>query len=233
MSRMVADSYYEYINKHSISKHLKCTICDNPFIDPVKTGCKPKEHVYCNQCITQWLKRISECPSCRSPLQKKDLKTVTENIVLDILNELPVQCKLCGQQGIERGDFYVHHTKLCPVANVPDASADTESLKSESSDESNTDSQTISRKELPSAYIDIKANNKHQQLTKHVNQQKLEIPNPQNENEQSKVRPEPPKSPRPLPSSNSPRPLSSSNSPLPGKFLRPNVGKSMSRFKII
>ncbi|CAF0791573.1 unnamed protein product [Adineta ricciae] len=110
---MTSNIGYEYVNEESINHALKCTICDQPFIRPVSTNCK-KKHKFCRHCIEQWLKRNSSCPKCRQILHSEDLISITEDIVVDVLNELRVKCTACGQTGLERGDFNNHIKHSCP-----------------------------------------------------------------------------------------------------------------------
>jgi hypothetical protein len=121
---MANDIGYDYINEESISERLKCAICTMPFIEPVLTNCKIKRHIFCCQCIKEWIKRNPSCPSCRDKLVVKDLKRIIEGHLLDSLNELQVKCKTCGQTGLERAKFDEHKTKFCPKVITPCPLAD-------------------------------------------------------------------------------------------------------------
>jgi hypothetical protein len=121
---MAITDQYEYVNEESISKILQCTICKSPLIDPVKTKCKPREHTFCQHCINDWLPHNSSGPSCRQNINIQDLTPITDVILLDMLNELPVRCLVCKKTGIERGNFDVHISKQCGKQNVVCYSAD-------------------------------------------------------------------------------------------------------------
>ena len=108
---------FEYVNEETIHYSLKCCICNQPFVRPVSTNCK-KRHKFCRQCIERWLEGHRTCPKCRQPLVAEDLVSITEDIVVDVLNELKVKCNGCGQKGIERGDFEEHRKRSCPMIAV-------------------------------------------------------------------------------------------------------------------
>jgi hypothetical protein len=114
---MASNIEFEYINEDSINHSLKCSICNQPFVRPVSTNCK-KRHKFCRHCIEEWLRRSPSCPICRQKLNADDLVSITEDIVVDVLNELRVKCTGCGQTGIERGDFSNHVNNSCPVVTV-------------------------------------------------------------------------------------------------------------------
>ena len=115
---MASNMGFEYENEESINRSLMCSICNQPFIQPVSTNCK-KRHKFCRACIEPWLERNQSCPTCRQRLQTEDLISITEDIVVDVLNELLVQCSACGRKGIERGNFPEHVKMSCPMVVVP------------------------------------------------------------------------------------------------------------------
>lgn len=113
---MASNDNYEYLNESSIDDLLKCDVCMMPLIDPISTTC---QHKLCHQCISRWLKRSPSCPVCRKePLQEKDLKPITERLIIQMLNQLKVKCKQCGQAGMERGNFNDHIEKTCPKTTI-------------------------------------------------------------------------------------------------------------------
>ena len=105
---MAGADQYDYIDEGSISERLKCAICSNPFVEPLKNTCTPREHAFCQQCIQDWLQRERSCPTCRQRLNIEDLTPMTERIILDMLDELPVRCPFCQQNGLERGTLGRH-----------------------------------------------------------------------------------------------------------------------------
>lgn len=199
MNRVTISDKYEYINEESISERLKCTICCNPFIDPVKTKCKPKEHTFCHHCITGWLQRNSSCPSCRQNLKIQELIPITEGILPDMLNELRVKCLACKKTGLERGDLDEHLNKHCIKQNILCSSADIKcpwtGSQRELEEHLKTCPYTILRPMLIQI-IDDKI-----QLQKQLNQQQMINEKLQKENQQLREQLEQPKRPMPKPSS--------------------------------
>jgi len=55
----------------SLVSHLTCTICFDPFINPVLTQCK---HSFCSVCIRSYLVYNQNCPTCRSQLSDGQLR---------------------------------------------------------------------------------------------------------------------------------------------------------------
>ena len=78
---------YEYVSTdQQISARLKCTICHDPFIDPLMFPCK---HVFCKHCIsplfsaefnpfesTEEILSFDSvpCPTCRKPVTLSDAR---------------------------------------------------------------------------------------------------------------------------------------------------------------
>lgn len=106
------------MDEQSINKSLVCVICYNPFVNPVSTPCVPRRHRFCLHCIEKWLQSASSCPLCHKELSVQDLVPVTDELLIDMLNELRVRCNECGKTEIERGNFEDHIRKVCPTANV-------------------------------------------------------------------------------------------------------------------
>jgi hypothetical protein len=184
MNRMAINDRYEYINEEFISERLKCTICSNPSIEPVKTKCKPREHTFCRYCIEQWLQHDSTCPSCRQTLKIQYLTPITEGILLGMLNELSVQCLFCKKTGLERGDFDEHLKKVCVERNILCSSADIKCPWNGSPQLLEEHLQTCSYTALRTMLTQMMTDNK--QLNEQVNQQKTLIDKLQTENRQFK-----------------------------------------------
>lgn len=72
----------------SFGKHLVCSICIDPFENPVTTACG---HTFCEKCLHCNLKyNDMMCPLCKHPLSKKP----NVNIVLrSIINQMAKQAK--------------------------------------------------------------------------------------------------------------------------------------------
>eukprot|EP00775_Hariotina_reticulata_P004404 gene4404-4657_t len=49
-----------------------CPICQDPAVTPVALDCS---HVYCEECISEWLERDKTCPMCRSNVQPPGLQS--------------------------------------------------------------------------------------------------------------------------------------------------------------
>ncbi|CAK85595.1 unnamed protein product (macronuclear) [Paramecium tetraurelia] len=76
-----------FVNEHSISKYLKCTICSAVFDEPTRLKCG---HTFCKPCIVFWLKDHPNCPQCRANTKQKDFQS--DRIAAGIISELAVYC---------------------------------------------------------------------------------------------------------------------------------------------
>eukprot|EP00933_Yihiella_yeosuensis_P060675 TRINITY_DN63416_c0_g1_i1.p1 TRINITY_DN63416_c0_g1~~TRINITY_DN63416_c0_g1_i1.p1 ORF type:complete len:266 (-),score=53.46 TRINITY_DN63416_c0_g1_i1:172-969(-) len=91
-------------NPHSVSDILRCPVCHEVFIDPVASEC---QHVFCRQCLQEWLEHDSSCPTCREPIQRfRD-----HRVLRSFVDELIVICSGCGWRG--RQDSLQQHLMLC------------------------------------------------------------------------------------------------------------------------
>ncbi|CAF0748052.1 unnamed protein product [Rotaria sp. Silwood1] len=119
MTTLATNTNYEYMDKASIDKDLYCDYCNNPLVDPVSTPCK---HTFCRICIENKLNKIGgPCakPKCKNrSMTLNDLTSVTERIVLNMLDRLLVKCMICGTINIPRGSFEKHLTNFCPKVTV-------------------------------------------------------------------------------------------------------------------
>lgn len=107
---------FEYTDEESIEDDLICSICQEPYIDPVKiTECC---HVFCRSGIYQVLKNQSACPLCRfEPICYSGLILVEPSIV-QRLDQLFVKCSRCNQSNIRRQQFNEHMKSVCPKAHI-------------------------------------------------------------------------------------------------------------------
>ena len=121
---MVNADKYDYIDEGSINERLTCAICSNPFIQPMKTKCKPTEHTFCHNCIKDWLQRQLSCPTCRRTLRTEHLTTVSERILIDMLDDLLVKCPFCQRKGLARGALEEHINKQCSNRQINCSSVD-------------------------------------------------------------------------------------------------------------
>ncbi|CAF1336502.1 unnamed protein product [Rotaria magnacalcarata] len=102
--------YYTYVNEDQIDVELLCIICNEPYQSPV--NCLRCGQTLCERCYYTWEKQHLTCPFCR---QAGSLYVpVITRIVLNQLNRLNVQCILCQQTNIKRGNFFDHITYSCP-----------------------------------------------------------------------------------------------------------------------
>lgn len=93
---------------------LLCVICKRPLEDPRRTRCG---HIFCSDCIIRWIAtKTNSCPVCRSYVSVGSLSFVSDSLHY-LLDNLYVECTLCGQQDIPRENFRDHIEKMCP--NVP------------------------------------------------------------------------------------------------------------------
>lgn len=108
--------YYQYIDEASINRELICGICTSPLLNPV---CTPCDHLFCRDCITRSINRGDRtCPLCRSQVLSTQKLESVNRAINNMVNCLPVVCKLCGQSGIQRDQFCRHIENVCPKVNV-------------------------------------------------------------------------------------------------------------------
>ncbi|CAF1686895.1 unnamed protein product, partial [Adineta ricciae] len=91
---------YIYVNEDQIDSELKCSICQQAFVRP-KIGTKCG-HTFCQECIDNWFKQNSTCPSCR---ERTAFQPLTTRIVLNQLDS----------NNIERGNFDDHNNRCSEV----------------------------------------------------------------------------------------------------------------------
>ncbi|CAF3455689.1 unnamed protein product [Rotaria socialis] len=136
MTTIILSTNYEYMDKASIDKDLFCDYCNNPLTDPISTPCN---HTFCRGCIESEFKKSggtcakAECKN--KSMTMNDLIPVTERIVLNMLDRLPVKCTVCGTMNIQRGSFEQHAAKFCSKLTVNCPAADLECPWSGSNDQ--------------------------------------------------------------------------------------------------
>lgn len=82
---------FYYVDEARILPICLCSICDEPFIDPLEVpSC---QHTFCAKCINAWA-RDSGCPVCRAamPSSTVPIPASTDKTLLRLLNDLPVYC---------------------------------------------------------------------------------------------------------------------------------------------
>ena len=97
---MKMDQLYEYVNTEEIEKKCLCQICEKPLVQPVviRTGER-----YCGKCAND---------------EGRECLPLTDSLIIQILEKLPVRCVLCNEKNIERNDFEKHMIDQCPKAIV-------------------------------------------------------------------------------------------------------------------
>ncbi|CAF2133607.1 unnamed protein product [Rotaria magnacalcarata] len=115
---MTSNNFYEYIDRASIDENLICEVCHNPFLDPVVTQCG---YTYCGPCIEQNIKSGSHCPSqsCNQLLSADHLTpNPTPRLIISMLDNLRVRCRLCGETNVNRRNFDEHLQGSCPERRI-------------------------------------------------------------------------------------------------------------------
>ena len=114
---------YSYTSKN-IDEELKCSICTDPYEEPVHLSC---QHTFCRRCIQRWLDGQSSCPTCRqfAKFDKNGERylPISTPIVHNQLNRLLVQCNACQATNIQRGNFPDHENR-CQKKLIPCSAAD-------------------------------------------------------------------------------------------------------------
>lgn len=94
----MADQYgYDIdIFVRQVDDQFECPICSNICRQPKE--CRKCGALFCNSCITQWLKRRSDCPRGRCDIKGNQLRSI-EGALLKMYNNLEVKCNLdnCGK----------------------------------------------------------------------------------------------------------------------------------------
>ena len=73
------------------NEELKCSICDELFIEPMSLGCG---HVYCKHCLKQWEENCGNsfgkfnCPNCREPISQFNKSLHLENLISSVYSGL-------------------------------------------------------------------------------------------------------------------------------------------------
>ena len=100
---------------HPPGKSYICSICTEVAREAViLRNC---EHLFCKQCITQWIERVDgskDCPDCREgPLTGDDLIR-PPRVFRQMFNELEVKCSVEGCTVVCELEKYDEHRKHCP-----------------------------------------------------------------------------------------------------------------------
>lgn len=71
-----------------VDDEFLCSICTLVIENPVQTIC---EHLFCNECILNWLDVTEACPVDGRPLTTKDLSD-PNRVLRNMLNKLEIKC---------------------------------------------------------------------------------------------------------------------------------------------
>ena len=103
---------------HLISRHLSCVVCQEVFHDPTRV--EPCGHVFCAECIKQWMRKNKSCPTCRTRVKR----SAKDMLVSLLVGEVPVHCRWrksgCAWKG-QRQDWPSHQSRCTfNPSNMPD-----------------------------------------------------------------------------------------------------------------
>ena len=111
-------STFTYQNPDKIDDELLCVICTDPFRSPV--NCNDCGQTFCEECIREVSRGRGSCPICRK--RNVDYPRVISRALRNQLDRLLVQCSLCDEKNIQRGNFPDHLSIQCPkqLVSCPD-----------------------------------------------------------------------------------------------------------------
>lgn len=121
-SHRLTSTDFQYMDEASVHNELKCSICLQIFVFPVSL--KSCGHTFCDLCIRETLKTDRKCPICRRFISTDDFEPVNSTIVINMLDQLLVQCNHCKRTKISRGDMSAHLQHCnnfiisCPTADL-------------------------------------------------------------------------------------------------------------------
>lgn len=103
---------FRFVNPSAISKSLRCSICLEPFFQPVRTPCG---HVFCKECLEGWREKKPSCPLDQQPLPAGSHQV--DFVLAELLSEYEILCpNECSWTGIQRD--WPAHRSLCPNERV-------------------------------------------------------------------------------------------------------------------
>lgn len=102
-----------YANPTTIPKSLRCSICLEPFFQPIRTPCG---HVFCKECLDAWVQKKPSCPLDAQPLPSAGPFQV-DYVLSELFAEFPILCpNECPWTGLQRD--VTSHLLTCPTQNV-------------------------------------------------------------------------------------------------------------------
>ncbi|KAJ3451960.1 rich repeat and nacht domain-containing protein [Anaeramoeba flamelloides] len=83
------DRKYKFVS-NNIEESLICSICKQPFQDPIDSYCK---HTFCKFCFQGLIENNEDCPICQQPFSSKEYQiSVNTDIIKKKISYLDVQC---------------------------------------------------------------------------------------------------------------------------------------------
>ena len=79
----------EQFPNEDIGSGLICSICTGVLEKPLETSC---QHLFCGECIQEWLSRQKTCPHCRKNITTTDLRQVLPDLK-NILSKQKINCE--------------------------------------------------------------------------------------------------------------------------------------------
>lgn len=100
-----------------VESELICSICTGVLEKPLETPC---QHLFCGECIHQWLLRCKSCPQCRKGIKKENLRQVLPALK-NILNKQNKYCdyKINGCKELLTIETLPRHVSFCLYVNTP------------------------------------------------------------------------------------------------------------------
>ncbi|KAJ3437083.1 rich repeat and nacht domain-containing protein [Anaeramoeba flamelloides] len=80
---------YKFVS-NNIEESLICSVCQQPFQEPVDSCCK---HTFCQVCLQNLFENNEDCPICQQPFSSKEYQiSVNSEIIKKKISYLEVQC---------------------------------------------------------------------------------------------------------------------------------------------
>jgi SWI/SNF-related matrix-associated actin-dependent regulator of chromatin subfamily A3 len=103
-------------------KNTECPICCCELIDNNIYDVTPCSHVYCHGCLSEWMKRNSSCPQCKTAINKDEIHKISslKEIKLQYsskINKLIELCKKNNEQLIIYTQFDILINKVKNILN--------------------------------------------------------------------------------------------------------------------
>ncbi|KAJ3451470.1 rich repeat and nacht domain-containing protein [Anaeramoeba flamelloides] len=81
--------HYKFVS-NNIEESLICSVCQQPFQEPIDSCCK---HTFCKLCLQYLFENNEDCPICQQPFSNKEYQiSVNSEIINQKISYLDVQC---------------------------------------------------------------------------------------------------------------------------------------------